>query len=55
MNMLNLEEEKDNVQNLNDLSYTITKLIIRANKKVVIMIDEVDKSSNRNYNKLRFL
>lgn len=41
-----LDKEKDKVANLNDLSNTITKLTIEANKKVVLMIDEVDKSSN---------
>jgi Predicted AAA-ATPase. len=41
-----LDEERDKVENLSDLSSVITKLIIKANKKVVLMIDEVDKSSN---------
>lgn len=41
-----LEGEKNKVQTLNDLSKVITKFIIKANKKVVLMIDEVDKSSN---------
>lgn len=41
-----LDEERDKVENLSDLSSVITKLINKANKKVVLMIDEVDKSSN---------
>jgi hypothetical protein len=41
-----LEGEKDKVNSLNDLSSVITKFINKANKKVVLMIDEVDKSSN---------
>ena len=41
-----LEEEKDKVNKLNDLSNAITKLVIKSGKKVVLMIDEVDKSSN---------
>ena len=41
-----LEDEENKIEDLNDLSNTITKLIIKANKKVVLMIDEVDKSSN---------
>jgi hypothetical protein len=41
-----LEEQEVKVQNLNDLSNVITKLVVKANKKVVLMIDEVDKSSN---------
>ncbi|MBP2033791.1 hypothetical protein J2Z42_002498 [Clostridium algifaecis] len=41
-----LEEQKIEIQNLNDLSESITKLVIKADKKVVLMIDEVDKSSN---------
>lgn len=34
------------VTNLNELSNKITDLIIEGNKKIVLMIDEVDKSSN---------
>jgi hypothetical protein len=30
----------------NDLSRAITKFVINVNKKVMLMIDEVDKSSN---------
>ena len=41
-----LEEEKNKVENLSDLSTVITKLIAKSGKKVVLMIDEVDKSSN---------
>ncbi|UZW16041.1 AAA family ATPase [Clostridium pasteurianum] len=41
-----LEEQEVKVQNLNDLSNVITKLVVKADKKVVLMIDEVDKSSN---------
>lgn len=41
-----LEEEKENVTNFKDLSRVITKFIIKTNKKVILMIDEVDKSSN---------
>ncbi|MVX66540.1 AAA family ATPase [Clostridium chromiireducens] len=41
-----LDEERDTVKDLSDLSSVITKLITKADKKVVIMIDEVDKSSN---------
>ncbi len=41
-----LEEEKEKVKTFNDLSRLITRFIIKVNKKVVLMIDEVDKSSN---------
>ncbi|OAA83193.1 AAA-like domain-containing protein [Clostridium ljungdahlii] len=41
-----LGEEKKNVENFKDLSMAITKFIIKVNKKVILMIDEVDKSSN---------
>ncbi|WP_061995684.1 AAA family ATPase [Clostridium sp. ATCC 25772] len=41
-----LEEQKKDVESFIDLSRAITKFIIKANKKVVLMIDEVDKSSN---------
>ena len=41
-----LEEEKKNVVNFKDLSRAITKFIIATNKKVILMIDEVDKSGN---------
>jgi Predicted AAA-ATPase. len=37
---------KQEVESLDDLSYFITKLIKKVNNKVVLMIDEVDKSSN---------
>ncbi len=37
---------KENVESLDDLSYFITRLVKKINKKVVLMIDEVDKSSN---------
>jgi hypothetical protein len=41
-----LEEEKKTVKSLKSLSITIAKFIKKADKKVVLMIDEVDKSSN---------
>ena len=41
-----MEQEKSNVTSLNELSKVITKLCKRATKKIVLMIDEVDKSSN---------
>lgn len=41
-----IDERKNETKTLNDLSKVITKFIIKANKKVVLMIDEVDKSSN---------
>ncbi|WP_251862238.1 AAA family ATPase [Clostridium sp. Marseille-Q2269] len=41
-----LKQQKQSVENFIDLSGVITKFIIRANKKIVLMIDEVDKSSN---------
>jgi hypothetical protein len=41
-----LEEEKSKVKTFKDLSRSITKFVIKAEKKVVLMIDEVDKSSN---------
>jgi len=41
-----LEEQKSNVENFRDLSRALTKFMLKSNKKVVLMIDEVDKSSN---------
>ncbi|MDP4179312.1 MAG: AAA family ATPase [Bacillota bacterium] len=41
-----IDKQKDEIKSLKDLSKFITKFIIKANKKVVLMIDEVDKSSN---------
>lgn len=41
-----LSKKINEVNNLNDLSSVITDLVIEANKKIVLMIDEVDKSSN---------
>jgi hypothetical protein len=41
-----VEDEKDNVKSLNELSRFLTKFIIKCDKKVILMIDEVDKSSN---------
>lgn len=41
-----LDGEKEKVNSLNDLSDVITKFIKKTGKKVVLMIDEVDKSSN---------
>lgn len=43
---LYIKEQSSGVENLSDLSFFITKLIRKLNKKVVLMIDEVDKSSN---------
>lgn len=37
---------KEEIETLDDLSYFIAKLVKKINKKVVLMIDEVDKSSN---------
>ncbi|MFD3156828.1 AAA family ATPase [Haloimpatiens sp. FM7330] len=41
-----LEKEMDEVNNFNRLSKVITKFIMKCNKRVILMIDEVDKSSN---------
>jgi hypothetical protein len=41
-----IKNQKDEVETIDDLSYFITKFIIKSNKKVILMIDEVDKSSN---------
>ncbi|AJA47861.1 hypothetical protein CPAST_c17910 [Clostridium pasteurianum DSM 525 = ATCC 6013] len=41
-----IEEQKLKVETMDDLSYSITKFIIEVNKKIILMIDEVDKSSN---------
>ncbi|MFA9397436.1 MAG: AAA family ATPase [Clostridiaceae bacterium] len=41
-----IEDEKDDVQTLDDLSYFITKFTVKVGKKIILMIDEVDKSSN---------
>lgn len=41
-----LEEDKKAVSSFRDLSQIITKFILKTQKKVVLMIDEVDKSSN---------
>lgn len=41
-----LEEQKDRVENFIDLSRVITKFIMKIKRKIVLMIDEVDKSSN---------
>ncbi|WP_411680051.1 AAA family ATPase [Clostridium thailandense] len=41
-----IDKNKEEVESLDDLSSLITKLIKYINKKVVLMIDEVDKSSN---------
>lgn len=38
--------ENETVESLDDLSSFITKLVKKANRKIVLMIDEVDKSSN---------
>ncbi|GAE02679.1 hypothetical protein CBO05C_2369 [Clostridium botulinum B str. Osaka05] len=41
-----IEQQKNHVENFIDLSRVITKFIIKTKKKIVLMIDEVDKSSN---------
>nr|WP_206155003.1 AAA-like domain-containing protein [Clostridium muellerianum] len=41
-----LEEMGKEVTNFKDLSKVVTKFILKSEKKVVLMIDEVDKSSN---------
>ncbi len=41
-----IEGEKFKVETMDDLSYVITKFIKKVNRKVILMIDEVDKSSN---------
>lgn len=41
-----ISSNKESVETLDDLSYFITKFVREINKKVVLMIDEVDKSSN---------
>ena len=41
-----LQEEADKVENMQGLADFITHLVEKTNKKVVIFIDEVDKSSN---------
>ncbi|AWI04884.1 AAA family ATPase [Clostridium drakei] len=41
-----IAKEKKTVENLDDLSSFITRLVKNLNKKVILMIDEVDKSSN---------
>ena len=41
-----MEQEKCNVEGVNELSRLITKLCRKSDKKLVLMIDEVDKSSN---------
>ena len=41
-----LENQKSNVENFIDLSIALTKFMLKANKKVVLMIDEVDENSN---------
>ena len=41
-----IEKQKDTVETMDDLSYAITKIIKKINKKVILLIDEVDKSSN---------
>ncbi|MBF0224812.1 MAG: AAA family ATPase [Desulfobacterales bacterium] len=44
--LLDLLVQNKNISNLNEFSLFITKLIIKANRKIVLLIDEVDKSSN---------
>ena len=41
-----LSEVENEVQNLSDVSNIITKLVNKSQKKIVLLIDEVDKSSN---------
>ncbi len=41
-----LEDEKNKIKSFNELSRFLTKFIIKCDKKVILMIDEVDKSSN---------
>jgi hypothetical protein len=41
-----LEDEKYNLKSFNELSRFLTKFIRKTNKKVILLIDEVDKSSN---------
>jgi hypothetical protein len=41
-----IEVEREKVDSLDALSYFITELVKKVDKKVVLMIDEVDKSSN---------
>ncbi|MEG2290735.1 MAG: AAA family ATPase [Clostridium sp.] len=41
-----LELQKSSVANFRDLSRALTKFVLKSNKKVVLLIDEVDKSSN---------
>jgi hypothetical protein len=41
-----IDKEKLTVETMDDLSYTLTKFIMKTNKKVILLIDEVDKSSN---------
>ncbi len=41
-----LDEQSNNVKELDSLSDLITDFVSQTNKKVVLMIDEVDKSSN---------
>lgn len=41
-----LEKQENKVNNLKDLSKILTEFIIKTGQKVVLMIDEVDKSSN---------
>ncbi len=41
-----LKTEKENVDDFYDLSDVITDLVQRTHKKVILLIDEVDKSSN---------
>ncbi len=41
-----LEGEKEKIKSLEELSRLITKLMKNIDKKVILLIDEVDKSSN---------
>lgn len=41
-----IDSEKDKIKSFSELSRFITKFIMKWDKKVILMIDEVDKSSN---------
>ena len=38
--------DKNNAKDITDLGYFLTDLILESDKKIILMIDEVDKSSN---------
>ncbi len=41
-----VDSEKGKIKSFAELSRFITKFIVKWNKRVILMIDEVDKSSN---------